>query len=164
MENFNWSRFTLKIAVKSDMISMYNAWVKPEEIEKWFLEKAVYFDADKNAISKNTSVQNGFTYEWRWYAQDFIEKGKIISTNGKDFFQFTFAGECIVEITLSQKGEFVIVELTQREIPLDEKSKKNIRLGCASGWAFYLVNLKSVYEGGLDLRNKNREFVAMLNN
>jgi len=36
-------------------------------------------------------------------------------------------------------------------------------LGCASGWAFYLVNLKSIYEGGLDLRNKTPALKHMLN-
>jgi len=57
----------------------------------------------------------------------------------------------------------VIVKLTQKNIPTDDVSKRNIRLGCESGWSFYLLNLKSIYEGGVDLRNKNPEFIGMLN-
>ena len=58
----------------------------------------------------------------------------------------------------------VIVQLTQSHIPMDDQSKKDIRLGCESGWSFFLVNLKSIYEGGVDLRNKNESLKGMLNN
>jgi hypothetical protein len=58
----------------------------------------------------------------------------------------------------------VIVELTQKDIPTDDASKQNIRLGCHTGWSFFLVNLKSVYEGGLDLRNKDSNFKGMITN
>ena len=57
-----------------------------------------------------------------------------------------------------------MVTLSQSNIPLDNKSKQNIRLGCESGWSFFMLNLKSVYEGGLDLRNKNDKLPGMLNN
>lgn len=60
--------------------------------------------------------------------------------------------------------DHVIVQLTQKNIATDDPSKKGIRLGCESGWSFFLVNLKSVYEGGIDLRNKNTELKGMLNN
>lgn len=30
--------------------------------------------------------------------------------------------------------------------------------------SFFLLNLKSVYEGGIDLRNKDSNFKGMLNN
>ena len=53
---------------------------------------------------------------------------------------------------------------TQKDIPTDDESKQGIRLGCHSGWSFYLVNLKSVYEGGLDLRNKDDALGVMVNN
>jgi hypothetical protein len=34
---------------------------------------------------------------------------------------------------------------------------------CGLGWTFYLANLKSILEGGLDLRNKNPEIQKMIN-
>ena len=48
-------------------------------------------------------------------------------------------------------------------IPTDDKSKKDIRLGCYEGWSFYMVNLKSIYEGGLDLRNMNDQLKGVIN-
>lgn len=90
--------------------------------------------------------------------------GTFTQANGKNSLQFTFAGQCLVDISLMEQDDFVIVTLTQKNIPTDDHSKKNIRLGCHGGWSFYLVNLKSVYEGGLDLRNKNTDLKPMLNN
>lgn len=163
MENFDWTQFTRKIAVKSSVKKLYDAWTTASEIERWFLEKAVFKNADGKPLAKDDNCSAGDTYEWSWHIWDAIEKGKITAANGKDQLQFTFAGDCRVEVKLTQKEEYVIVTLTQSNIPTDEKSKKDYRLGCDSGWSFYLVNLKSVYEGGLDLRNKNEKLKGMLN-
>ena len=75
--------------------------------------------------------------------------------NGKDFFKFKFgeAGDCSVTI-YEEQGE-KIVELVQDQIPTDDKSKQNWHIGCKTGWTFYMANLKSMLEGGIDLRNRN---------
>ena len=163
MKNFDWTKFSIKIAVKSDLKTMYAAWTKSSEIEKWFLSNADYFDADNQLAGKNNYVHEGYAYEWSWYLWEGIEKGKITGANGTDFIRFTFADQCIVEIKLSKSGDFTLVELTQNHIPIDDDSKINVRLGCHTGWSFYLVNLKSVYECGLDLRNKNADLTGMIN-
>ncbi|RQO29770.1 hypothetical protein DBR32_14385 [Taibaiella sp. KBW10] len=164
MDQFNWTSFTRKIAIQSSLSGLYDAWTKAAEIEKWFLSKAVYFDIEQNPIAATESISGGQSYDWQWYTQEYREQGKILEANGKDLIRFTFAGACIVEVKLWEEDGFIIVALTQKDIPTDDASKQNIRLGCASGWSFYLVNLKSVYEGGLDLRNKNTAFTAMVNN
>ena len=163
MKNFNWTQFSRKIAVKSDISRMYAAWTKSSEIEKWFLSNADYFDKDNEIIDKDHHVHKNYTYEWSWFLCDGIEKGKITNANGIDLIQFTFADNCNVKIKLSEKDNFIIVELIQDQIPTDDDSKVNVRLGCHTGWSFYLVNLKSVYEGGLDLRNKNGNLKGMIN-
>jgi len=164
MENFNWTTFTKRIAVKARLSDIYDAWTKPSDIEKWFLSNANYYDENTNPIERESNIKKDHSYEWSWYLYDIVEKGIITEANGKDFLQFTFAGACIVDIKLIQQMEYVVVELTQKNIPDDDESKQNIRLGCDSGWSFFLVNLKSVYEGGLDLRNKNADLKVMLNN
>ncbi|MFV8370688.1 SRPBCC domain-containing protein [Flavobacterium sp. LB2R40] len=163
MKNFDWTTFTRRIAVRSSLTEMYDAWAKATEIEKWFLSNATYFDANKNLVAKDTPIEKDFIYEWNWFLYEGMEKGKIIDTNGIDFIQFSFAGDCLVDIQLSIQDDYIIVELTQKNIPTDESSKQNIRLGCDSGWSFFLLNLKSVYEGGLDLRNKDPKLKGMIN-
>lgn len=163
MKNFNWTTFTKRIAVKANLSVIYDAWTKPSEIEKWFLSNANYYDENTNPIKRESNIKKNNTYEWSWYLYDIVEKGKITEANGMDFLQFTFAGECLVDIKLSKQNEYVVVELTQKNIPTDDESKQDIRLGCDSGWSFFLVNLKSIYEGGLDLRNKNADLKRMIN-
>lgn len=164
MKNFDWTRFTKKIAINAALSAIYDAWTKPVEIEKWFLSNADFTDVSGNAVDKNASIQAGNTYIWRWFLYDEVEQGKILDANGKDLIRFSFAGNCIVTVHLTEDWGYTIVELTQENIPTDDDSRRDIRLGCASGWAFYLVNLKSVYEGGLDLRNKDTNLKPMVNN
>lgn len=164
MQNFDWTSFTRKIAIKSDLETLYNAWTIPDEIEKWFLKSARYFDEEGIETDRSKNVIAGNSYEWTWFLYDETEHGKITEASGKDFLRFTFAGECLVDIKLSEDHGWIIVELTQKNIPTDEKSKQNIRLGCDSGWSFYLVNLKAFYEYGVDLRSKDLNLKPMVNN
>lgn len=164
MENFDWTSFTKKIAIKASLNAIYDAWTKAAELEKWFLEKVSFFDANQQLTDRNQNVDADHTYEWFWYLYADSMKGKIVSANGKDKLQFTFEGNCLVNINLSQKDGYTIVELRHHNIPTDDYSKQYIRLGCSNGWHFYLTNLKSVFEGGLDLRNKDNNLNPMLNN
>ena len=164
MKNFDWTTLNRQIAIKSELSVLYDAWTKASEIEKWFLSRAVYYSSENNVISREKRIEKDFTYEWSWYLYDVVENGKITIANNIDHLQFTFAGECLVDVRLKQAQNYVIVNITQSNIPTDDDSKLNIRLGCDSGWSFYLLNLKSVYEGGLDLRNKDISLKPMVNN
>ena len=163
MENFDWTKISRKIAVKAELSDLYNAWTKAEDICKWFLRDARFYDSEGNKIDDGKNFQKGYSYEWEWYIYPITEKGRLIEANGRDHIQFSFAGDCTVDIKLIREDGYVAVELTQSNIPTDEKSKKEIRLGCDTGWSFYLVNLKSIYEGGIDLRNKDTKVKAMVN-
>lgn len=164
MKTFNWQTFTKRIAIKAPKKDLYNAWTVPQEIEKWFLSKAEYHNASGTIVDKSKNISQNDSYQWSWYGYDVIEKGKVLEANGKDLIEFTFAGDCPVRVSLTEEGNNTIVILTQSDIPTDDQSKRGIRLGCDSGWSFFLVNLKSVYEGGLDLRNKDESLKGMLNN
>lgn len=164
MENFDWTQFTRKIAVRAAVPALYDAWTKSGEIEKWFLSKAVNKDDQGNELPSDQQIREGDNYTWNWYLYPDTEHGRFTAANGTDHLQFTFAGACLVDITLTEKEGHVIVTLTQKNIPTDDRSKQNIRLGCHTGWSFYLVNLKSVYEGGPDLRNKDEAIGVMTNN
>jgi len=163
MKDFDWSQFTQKIAIKAPMQVLYNAWAIPEEIERWFLSKANYYDQNGADLPKDKPVQAENTFHWYWYGYDGMEENKIITANGKNHIQFHFAGECVVDVTLETLEDHTIVYLTQSSIPLDDNSKKDIRLGCASGWSFFLLNLKSFYEGNFDLRNKDPKIKGVIN-
>ncbi|RYD94448.1 MAG: SRPBCC domain-containing protein [Sphingobacteriales bacterium] len=163
MDNFDWTSFTKKIAIKASLTDIYKAWTVPAELERWFLEHVV-FHAGEDDLAPDRPAASGRLYDWYWYLDSNPLHGEIISTNEKDFIQFTFEGNSLVTVSLSTLDEYVIVELRHYNIPEDDHSRQHIRLGCSGGWAFYLHNLKSVYEGGIDLRNKDPKLGVMINN
>jgi uncharacterized protein YndB with AHSA1/START domain len=164
MKNFDWTKFSKRVLINADLKSVYNSWTKSEELEKWFLSKATFLSKDGREILPSENIITEGSYNWNWFAQNHYEEGIINEVNGLDLIEFTFAGNCTVQVRLSNVKTQTLVELTQTEIPLDNSSKENIRLGCAFGWTFYLLNLKSVLEGGLDLRNKDTELIGVVNN
>lgn len=166
MSSLDWSRFTVRINIKSNSIEqLYRAWATKAGIEYWFLRMSEYRKPNGELRSNEEPVQPGDTYQWRWfgYSDDVTETGEILDCNGTDFFKFRFgkAGDCSVRIYPEQ--DELIVELLQDHIPTDEKAKELWHIGCKTGWTFYMANMKSMFEGGIDLRNKNEQLQNMIN-
>jgi len=153
----DWTKFTKKIPIKADIPTIYHAWTTQDELEKWFLRKAQFIKPDKSFRGQNEPIQKGDKYEWFWhgYPDTVYEKKEILEANGKDFLQFGFSGDCIVSVKVSVYEGETIVELTQENIAEDDNPASNLLVGCGEGWTFYLANLKSYLQGGIDLRNKN---------
>jgi hypothetical protein len=86
-----------------------------------------------------------------------------VEANGSDLVSFVFAGHCVVTVTIGTLDDETIVQLTQGNIPVGEEGKVDIHIGCMQGWTFYLANLKSILEGGIDLRNRNIRIGKVIN-
>lgn len=154
---YDWSKFRTRIPVKAGIQEIYDAWTTAVHIQKWFLRSAEYTTPDGSIRQAGSPVEAGDQYTWMWfgYGNDVYQKGRIIEANGKNLFRFSFEGNCEVSVSIQEEAGEVVVELVQSNIPLDDKSRANIHVGCSGGWTFYLANLKSILEGGIDLRNKN---------
>lgn len=165
MEKYDWSQFKCRIVVKALPEEIYKAWATPQSLENWFLRKASFVDGDGKPVSANSFLKPGDRYEWYWFGYDdnTVERGKILVADGSSHIGFTFGDPNQVEVHMTAVQDGTLVELRQYAIPLDEESKVRWHLGCLSGWTFYLANLKSILEGGLDLRNKNEALTGMLN-
>ncbi len=165
MSSFDWSSFTVRINIKNNSIEqLYRAWATRGGIEYWFLRMSEYSKPDAELRSADEPVHSGDTYRWRWfgYSDEVTETGEILDCNGKDFFKFRFgdAGNCSVRIYPEQ--DELIVELLQNNIPTDDRGKEIWHIGCKTGWTFYLANMKSMFEGGIDLRNKNEQILTVV--
>jgi hypothetical protein len=165
METHDWSSFTVRININASAEKLYAAWATRSGIELWFLRVSEYKKPDGSLRANDEPVSKGDSYKWLWHGwpDDMVEHGEILDCNGKDLFRFSFgkAGNCTIRIYKEQ--DETIVELMQDAIPTDEQGKHYWHLGCKTGWTFYLANLKSIYEGGKDLRNKNVQLQQVLN-
>jgi hypothetical protein len=161
---YDWSKFILRISIQASKEAIYDAWTTKELIELWFLKTAEIFDSKGIEKDPFEAFQKEDKYTWWWFGYENAEQGTILEANGADEFAFTFgkAGDCYVRIYEEQ--EETIMELSQINIPTDERSQHEFHLGCKMGWTFFITNLKSILEGGIDLRNKNENIKRVLNN
>ena len=154
-----WSQFKLRVNVNTSVEKAFEAWVTRSQLESWFLRKAIFRDASGRERDLNEPVQPGDTYEWYWhgYPDSVVEKGKVLKVSGKNIFSFTFSMGCPVTISVYEESDETIVELIETDLPTDESTALKHYVGDSRGWIFYLTNLKSILEGGKDLRNKKME-------
>ena len=165
MEVYNWEQFTKRITIHVPPHVVFNAWATTQGIESWFLRKAVFYDHYGRARHPAERFQAGDSYLWQWhgYPDHVTEKKKILTSNGKDLLQFSFSGDCIVSVNIKSENNETICELQQNNFPEDDQDKIDLHIGCSTGWTFYLANLKSILEGGIDLRNKNISITDVVN-
>lgn len=160
-----WSSFTLRVTIKADPQKIYDAWATQAGLESWFLRKAEFTKPDNTKRDRNSHVQKGDIYEWLWfgYGDDTVERREVLEANGQNLFRFLFSGGCTVTVVMKHEHGETLAELKQENIPLDEDPKMNLCLNCSAGWTFYMTNLKSILEGGIDLRNKNDQIASVIN-
>jgi len=165
MQTYDWSKFTCKINIDRPVEAIYDAWTIPQQLEQWFLRDANFLRSNSTLREKFLHVNRGDTYTWLWhgYPDTVAEKGEVLMANEIDKLQFSFTAGGIVTVDIGEVMGETIVMLTQEKIPTDEKGKVNYHIGCLGGWTFYLANLKSFLEGGIDLRNKNIALGNMIN-
>jgi uncharacterized protein YndB with AHSA1/START domain len=165
MGNYNWREFVKRITVRAQPSVIYNAWTTQEGLESWFLSLAQFTTPDGTLRKKSERIQQGDRYKWMWFGYDdtFAEEYKILSVNGKDRFEFVFSGGCLVTVTVHQEDGENICELKQTMLMDDESEQRHFFIECGKGWTFYMTNLKSILEGGVDLRNKNKNIQQVIN-
>ena len=165
MQPFDWGRFVTRMNIKAPVEKIYAQWASRTGMESWFLRLCEYKQPDGTLLSADELVVPGVTYRWLWHGwpDETTEMGTILNCNGKDFLQFSMgkAGTC--SINISCKEDEQIVELLQENIPDSEEGRHYYHVGCKTGWTFYMTNLKSILEGGIDLRNKNERLGSLLN-
>lgn len=162
MQDTRWTNFTLCADYNVDMRSLYMAWATPAGLEKWFLRKADFFSILLRQRAGDEQILKEDTYTWYWhgYHNDTVQKGSVLEANGHDLIKFTFSGDSVVTVKFSTRNGLTIIDLTQENIPEESDPTKNLFVQCQIGWTFYLANLKSVIEGGKDLRNKRVDLVS----
>jgi uncharacterized protein YndB with AHSA1/START domain len=165
MNTYNWKQFTKRITIHAEPPSIYKAWTTQEGMESWFLRLAEFQMPDGTLRKRNEPVQKGDRYKWLWFGYDdtIAEEKQILFSNGKDELEFTFSGGCIVRVTIKQEEGELICEL-QQTMPMDDEAEQRyFFIECGKGWTFYMTNLKSILEEGIDLRNKNEKIQNVIN-
>ncbi len=153
----DFSEFKLRVNIKTSIENVYRAWTTPSGMEAWFIGHLSYIDKNGVQRPKDDPAQEGDEYVLSWHSSpDKIGlRGKVLKANGKNLYSFLFSKGFPVTISIYTEHGETICELIESNLPTDEDSVRMHFVRESKGWIFYLANLKSVLEGGLDLRNKN---------
>ncbi len=154
-----WTDFTRRIFINADISTVYNAWAKSSELEKWFFEKAEYVDGDTN-IDKSALVQSGNTAYWQWFGWPHAHTGNILLAKQDERLEFDFnpGGRVALEFNKVQENRTELI-LHQSEIPsASENDIKMYYYGCSLGWSFWMLNLKAWLEHGIVLNEKSNPY------
>ena len=160
MPAFNWKEFALQIPIHTDIATAYKCWATQDGLEKWFLRSAVFVQPNGSPRKREAFVQAFDNYTWLWHGYDdnVLEQSMVLDANGTDLMRFGFSGGCIVTVRLEMDEDMLLCRLAQ-QMPMDElELQQHYFIECQKGWTFYLSNLKSVLEGGLDLRNRDLRY------
>jgi hypothetical protein len=154
----DFSTFKLRVNVRTSLENAFQAWATSAGQKSWFLGKTTFADPEGRMRGDNEMAQVGDDYAlyFPFNLNEPVVKGKILKNNGKDVFSFSFANDIPVTITIYKEHEETIVELIESNLPTDQGSVAKQFMSDSKGWVFYLTNLKSTLEGGLDLRNTNQ--------
>jgi uncharacterized protein YndB with AHSA1/START domain len=159
----NWSEFKLRINTTASVEKAFAAVATPGGLESWFLREANVQSGGKPR-QKGDKIQKGDEYHFQWHGHPdtLRHSGRFLSTDGKSVISFTFSQDLPVTISIYRECEETIVELAETFDPTVEEVARNHYLGNMKGWIFYLINLKSILEGGLDMRNRKVELKNVL--
>jgi len=121
---------------------------EPAELSKWFVEKAVM--PRRKGATFRLSWKGGYSMKAKVLA---FEAPEELRLEWLDRFETKKVFATEARFTLRKKGKGTLLTLTHRGF---KSGKRWISLygSIQSGWTFYLTNLRSVLERGIDLRRK----------
>ena len=158
---FDWGRFIRRLYLKTDTKTVFNFIATSQGLSIWFLQKANYLSSNGTLREKNELAQKNDRYDWTWFYKNHNLKGKVLDINNSDFIKLTFGSSIVSFEIKSTNGNNLLLELIQTE-----KTGTDTQFGevdCFATWTFFLTNLKSVIEHGIDLRDKNPTIEGLTN-
>lgn len=159
---FAWDTLSLAIFVDAPLDVVDWHWATEAGITRWFIVDASYRSPGTEAPRAPTDrIQAGDRYVWTWN-NGVEEQGTVEFCESEGHYVFTFGEGTRVDVRLSDQAGRTLVELTQSTEAIDDERYAVYR-DCLQGWTFYLANLKSMMEGGIDLRESNPNRTGLVN-
>lgn len=150
-KNFSLDEFHHSIYLLSQLSEVYYYIASGDGLCRWFMGKAEYTDPSGNRINAADTARKDDTFHWLWLNKDLSIKGRVLEAINNELFSFTFGQSFEVEISLKEQNGRVLLTLHQKYSARAEKNDF-AHINCCACWIFFLTNLKSVLEHGIDLR------------
>jgi uncharacterized protein YndB with AHSA1/START domain len=144
-KKYDWTQFKLRIEIKASPSRVFKAWTDDKLVSMWFTTKTII-----------EPKKNGRVY-YEWLGGDKFDT-RIIDIKKDRLFLIPFGGKGEkIKVTMAKTKSGTVCEIHQFDMKTSPKDKWAMHKGCETGWTFFLTNLKSYLEHGIDLRSHDRE-------
>jgi uncharacterized protein YndB with AHSA1/START domain len=164
MENIDASfilrPFTSKIWINARPEDLILGWTRTDLVTKWFVNQCEFLDVNGLACP---NARPGGTYKWTWLDGS-VDASQVLEVEPTRVLYNWYNNQGTIEITATPDQSGSMVQLTQKmSDKIEPQEVLMAQYGCKIGWTFFLANLKSVVEGGIDLREKSPDRTHVLN-
>ena len=132
-----------QMGIQKPAKDVFEAIVNPEKMNKYFI------------TTSTGRMESGKNLTWTWEDYDAEHQIKVGKIEKDKLVSFTWEGsgvECLVVITLEQKGDNqTLVKITESDWPVDYKGALKC-MGQVEGWTHFLCCLKAFIEYDVNLR------------
>ncbi len=161
-QSFNNSEFYHNILLNKSVAEVFKYAATPGGLEKWFIGKAEFISAGNTPRKSDEAVQQGDRYTIEWLAKDLSVSGEVLECIDNSHFRFTFGPSFIVTISVTEQGSRTLFRLKQ-EYAAGAAKNDFAHINCCVCWGFFVTNLKSVAEHGIDLRETESDDESLVN-
>ena len=160
--NFNSERFHHSILLNKAAGEVFALFGLAGGLEKWFQCETIFTATDKAARKPGEMIQKDDSFYWKWLAKDFSIEGKVINVTPGISAEFTFGS--LFNIKMSAAAQNGRTLFTIEQWYTNGAIKNDFAyINCCTCWIFFLTNLKSVLEHGIDLRETTSTDEALVN-
>ena len=154
----DWARLTARVYVRAHPARLFEAWATGPGLLRWLLKAAAFRAPQEQLPRPDAAARTGDAYRWTWRSAGRVAEGRILAADWPERIEFTLgpAGKC--RVSLTPDGELTLVEVVQSDVP-----DAATYLEWSNAWTFHLTNLKSVLEGGPDLREADPDRTDVVN-
>ncbi|MBD3648819.1 MAG: hypothetical protein HUJ31_15525 [Pseudomonadales bacterium] len=151
----DWSSFDTFLYYQAKPEDVIRYWQTTSGLEQFFIAGAFTESTDGSSRDPNDVMQGNDQYAWRFIHP--FELTGIIQEVTSDSTAFTFGAGYEVRVAVKASGDGTLLHLHQSGMQDTPDERVAGSLNCRSCWIYFLVNLKSVIEHGVDLRDMNPE-------
>jgi uncharacterized protein YndB with AHSA1/START domain len=139
--DYDWTRFEITFFYYAPLDRVFRAWATPGGLESFFIKEC------RTAADKQELVSAGDAYLFR-YVHGYEHDGRFLAVEENGCIRFTFGSmEVAVSFDTIDNGTRVVLQQSGIEDQVFS------HMNCRSCWLFFMTNLKSVLEHGIDLRD-----------
>jgi uncharacterized protein YndB with AHSA1/START domain len=162
----DWTSFDVYLYLDAAPADVLRYWQTVEGFTRFFVAEMTAEltagddhgdEVDASMLTSGTMLTRmltpGTLYRWRGI-HDYAGKGRFVEVTD-EAVEFTFGGRYHVRVSVTSQGSGTCLHLRQSGIGDEEGERVSGSLNCRSCWIYFLVNLKSVIEFGIDLRDRN---------